>query len=141
MRQRHIADDVPEQTVNESVGSKKGEHFFSATGEPIPNLGDITMPMVMREGTTRGMLMRGAPVSKPLASVKRLCQAGHTVVFDEQGSFIVNRSTGEINWLRDDDGNCMLDAWIPPPGYLGDDCKQGFGKHPYCRNIWSRRAG
>ena len=93
-------DDVPEQTVFESVGSKKGENFFSATGEPIPNLGDIKMPMVMCEGTTRGMLMRAAPVSKPLASVKRKSQAGHTVVFDEQGSFIVNKSTGEINWLR-----------------------------------------
>ena len=88
------------------------------------------MPMVMREGTTRGMLMRAAPVSKPLASVKRICQAGHIAVFDEQGSFIVNKSTGEINWLRDDDGNYMLDAWIPPPGYFGEDCKQGFGRHP-----------
>ena len=64
-------DDVPEQTVLQSVGSKKGENFFSATGEPIPNLRDIKMPMVMREGTTRGMLMRAALVSKPLASVER----------------------------------------------------------------------
>ena len=41
-------DDVPEQTVFESVGSKKGENFFSATGEPIPNLKNIKMPMVAK---------------------------------------------------------------------------------------------
>ena len=88
------------------------------------------MPMVIREGTTRGMLIRAALVSKPLASVKITCQARHIVVFDEHGSFIVDKSTGEINWLRDDDGNCMLDAWVPPPGYPGEDCKRGFGRHP-----------
>ena len=62
------------------------------------------MPMVV---TTRGMLMRAAPVSKPLAPVKRMCQAGRTVVFDEA-------STGEINWLRDDDGNYLRDSSVPP---------------------------
>ena len=32
--------------------------------------------------------------------------------------------------MRDDDGNHVLDAWVPPPGYQGEDCKQGFGRHP-----------
>ena len=98
----------------ESEGSRKGECFFSATGEPIPNLDDIRLPMIMREGTPRGMLIRAAPLSKPLASVKKICQAGHTVVFDESGSYVVNKASGEVNWLREDDGNYMLDAWVPP---------------------------
>ena len=59
-------DDVSEQTLVESVGSKKGQHFFSATRAPIPNVRDIKMPMIKRES----MLMRAALVSKPLASVK-----------------------------------------------------------------------
>ena len=123
-------DDVPEQTVLESVGSKKGENFYSATGEPIPNLGDIKLPMIMREGTARGMLMRAAPVSKPLASVKKICQAGHTVIFDDEGSFIINKSTGEVNWMREDDGNYMLDAWVPPPGSNHEDPNQAFRRQP-----------
>ena len=114
-------DDVPEQQVMESSGSKKGENFYSATGEPIPNLGDIKLPMIMREGTARGMLMRAAPVSKPLASVKKICQAGHAVIFDEEGSFIINKTTGEMNWMREDDGNYMLDAWVPPPESPNED--------------------
>jgi len=114
-------DDVPEQKVMESSGSKKGENFYSATGEPIPNLGDIKLPMIMREGTSRGMLMKAAPVSKPLASVKKICQAGHAVIFDEEGSYIINKTTGEMNWMREDDGNYMLDAWVPPPESPNED--------------------
>ena len=119
-------DDVPEQQVMESSASKKGENFYSATGEPIPNLGDIKLPMIMREGTSRGMLMRAAPVSKPLASVKKICQAGHAVIFDEEGSFIINKTTGEMNWMREDDGNYMLDAWVPPP----ESSNEGFIRQP-----------
>jgi hypothetical protein len=123
-------DDVPEQPVVESVGSKKGENFYSATGEPIPNLGDIKLPLITREGTARGMLMRAAPVSKPLASVKKICQAGHTVIFDEEGSYIINKANGEINWMREDDGNYMLDAWVPPLGFSPTDPCQGFRRQP-----------
>ena len=58
--------------------------------------------------------MKASPVTKPLGSVKKICQAGHTVVFDDEGSFIMNKNTGEVNWVREEDGNYMLDAWIPP---------------------------
>ena len=57
---------------------------------------------------------RASEVSRPLASVKRICKAGHLVVFDEDGSFIFNKMTGEINQLREESGNYMFDVWIPP---------------------------
>ena len=72
--------------------------------------------MITRESTVRGMVFTGAPVSRPLASVKRLCSAGHAVVFDDDGSYIMNKSKGEINILREEDGNYMFDVWIPPEG-------------------------
>ena len=108
-------EDVPEHEVHESTESKRGENFQSATGEPIPNLGDIRLPMYMREGTARSMILKAAPVTKPLGSVKKICAAGHVVVFDDEGSYIMNKRTGEMNWLREEDGNYMLDAWVPPP--------------------------
>ena len=73
------------------------------------------MSLFMREGTVGGMVMTASPVTEPLGSVKKICQAGHTVVFDDEGSFIRNKNDGEVHWLREEDGNCMLDAWIPPP--------------------------
>ena len=106
-------EHVPDHEVHESVESGRGENFQSATGEPIPDLGDLRLPLHMREGTVRGMVMKASPVTKPLGSVKKICQAGHTVVFDDEGSFIMIKNAGEVNWLREEDGNYMLDAWVP----------------------------
>ena len=61
-------------------------------------------------------------IKKPLASVKRIVEAGHAVVFappELGGSFILNLTTGEENVMREDDGNYMLDVWIPPPEAAG----------------------
>ena len=67
--------------------------------------------MLMREGTQRSMRITAAPVTKPLASVYQIVKAGHMVAFrDDGGSYIVNKGTGEINMLRKEDGNYMLDA-------------------------------
>ena len=45
----------------------------------------------------------------------RLGVAGHRIVFDEDGSYIENKATGEVNMLREDNDNYMLDMWIEPP--------------------------
>ena len=42
----------------------------------------------------------------------------HTVVFDSEGSYIINKQTGELNWLRNDNWNFMLDVWVPPPAAI-----------------------
>ncbi len=107
-------EDVPDYEIYESKDSRRGENFQSATGEPIPNLGDLRLPMYLREGQVKGMVMKAAPVAKPLGSVKRICAAGHRVVFDESGSYIMHKGTGDVTWLREEDGNYMLDAWVPP---------------------------
>ena len=79
------------------------------------------MPALTREGSYRSMKIQAAPVTKPLASVLRIVQAGHTVVFDSTGSYIRNKKTGEINALREEDGNYMLDLMIPPMDENGNE--------------------
>ena len=67
-------------------------------------------------------------VKKPLASVKKIVEANHAVVFALDalgGSFILNLDTGEVNQTREADGNYMLDVWVPPANEL-----QGFGGPP-----------
>ena len=71
-----------------------------------------------------------APVTKPLGSVKRICAAGHVVVFDEDGSYIININTGELNMLREEPGNYMLDLWIPPPSDIRFSSTASFRRHP-----------
>ena len=109
-------EDVPEYPPVETKASIGGLAYASATGDEIPNLGEIKLPFSTREGTLRGMTVQAAPVAKPLGSVMRICQAGHMVVFDSEQSYIVNKKTGEMNMLREEDGNYMLDldssTWI-----------------------------
>ena len=112
--------------VKETDASKRGACFASATGESIPNMGEMTMPMYTREGSFRCMRIQAAPVTKPLASVLRIVHAGHMVVFDAAGSYIMNKESGEINMLREEEGNYMLDVSVPP---VADEIL-GFHRQP-----------
>ena len=47
----------------------------------------------MKEGSLRAMTFQAVPIAKPLGSVKKICQAGHIVVFDDEGSYIYNKDT------------------------------------------------
>ena len=110
---------VPGYEVKQTKASANGVRYASATGEEIPNLGEVMLPMVTMEGSKKKMRMQAAEVSRPLASVKRICEAGHTVVFDDGGSYLYNKITGETTFLREEGGNYLLDVWIPPSGEMG----------------------
>ena len=58
--------------------------YQSATGEPIADEGEQQIPVVTQAGRLRGLKMRAAEVTKPLASVKRMVDAKHAVVFAPQ---------------------------------------------------------
>ena len=101
-------------------------------GEPIPNLGEQRLLLATEEGSMRAMTFQAAPVAKPLGSVKRICQAGHYVIFDEDGSYIMNKATGELNWLREQNGNYMLDGWVPPPSQTSGNAWHG-NEYPFAQ--------
>ena len=85
---------VTDYPIIETDKSRSGACYASATGEPIPNLGEQRLPLATEEGSMQAMTFQAAPVAKPFGSVKRICQAGHYVIFDEDGSYIVNKITG-----------------------------------------------
>ena len=122
-------DELPayEAYMEETAASINGVGFVAANGEDIPNYGELKVPMITREGTGRGMVFQVAGVKKPLASVDKMYEAGHVVVFNGPESFIYNKHTGETNALRREDGNYVLDAWVPPPSVAK---KQGFHGQP-----------
>ena len=74
--------------------------------------------MLTPSGQLKGMTFQACDVTKPLASVKRMMDAGHAVVFapeDLGGSFILNLTTGDDEPLVEEDGNYYMDVWVPPP--------------------------
>ena len=105
---------VKHHPIRETRASRSGLNYASATGDPIPNLGEQRLPHMTQEGTMRAMTFQAAPVDRPLGSVKRMCSTGHTVVFDDEGSYVFNNLAGEIDWLREENNNYMMDMWIAP---------------------------
>ena len=122
-------EDLPAYSsfIKETKDSKNGHDFISASGDTIPNHGELSIPMFTRESTTRTMTFQAAGVAKPLGSVKKMIMAHHRVVFDEEGSYIENKVTGEVNALREEEGNFMLDVWVPPPNVARE---AGFIRQP-----------
>ena len=80
-----------------------------------------------REKTLRGITFQAAGVAKGLLSVERMNETGHIVVFDGDNSYVANKWSGEVNILRRQDGNFMLDLWVPPPEVAQD---LGFARQP-----------
>ena len=80
------------------------------------------------DGGIRAMNLQVVDVRKPLGSVSRICAAGHRVVFDDEGSYIEHKTSGEINWLREEGGNYMLDVWVVPRDLLntGNENRSSF---------------
>ena len=109
---------VQDHPIRDTEASRNGLNYVSATGDPIPNLGEQRLPLITREGSARSMTFQAAPVDRPLGSVKRMCRAGHRVVFDDEGSYVLNKGTGEINWMREENGNYMLDMWVMPGSWV-----------------------
>ena len=58
-------------------------------------------------------------MSKPLLSVRKLVESGHSVLFDREGGRITNDTTGEQIWLHEVDGMYHLRMWVPTTATAG----------------------
>lgn len=95
---------------------RRGVQYEVASGTLIPNLGEKRFVAVGEGGEIRKMIAQVCEVNKPLLSVKRMTQAGNRVVFDSEGSYVEDKQTGEVMWLREEGGMYMLKLWVKGPG-------------------------
>ena len=47
-----------------------------------------------------------------MLSVSRCVKAGNRVVFDSEGSYVQNKTTGEVNWLTEKGNLWTLKMWV-----------------------------
>ena len=73
------------------------------------------------------MTFQCADVHKALGSVSQIVRKGNRVVFDENGSYIQNKSTGELRWLEERNGIYVLPAFVAPCGLL-NRLESDFGR-------------
>ena len=60
----------------------------------------------------RNMTAQVCDVNKALLSVKKVVKAGNRVVFDEDGSYIEDKQTGEKMWMEENNGMYILKLWV-----------------------------
>ena len=109
-------DELPEVETKDSWGSKHGQAYEVANGAEIENQGEKKFTGVMNsvegwETEGKGVTAQICDVHRPLMSVRKMCKAGHRVVFDDEGSYIENKSTGERLKIEEEDGDYVLDVW------------------------------
>ena len=105
---------LPNVDATEGLASKRGVMYEVANGVRIPNLGEKSFQgYTDAEGIKRGIKAQVCDVNKALLSVSKLVQAGNRVVFDPQGSYIEDTTTGEQIWLQETGGMYTLKMWVP----------------------------
>ena len=99
----------------EGPASKRGVLYEVASGHQIPNEGEKRFTAVTDEGAEKKMALQVRDVNQGLLSVSKVAGAGNRVVFDEQGSYIENKSSGQISWLKERNGMYILSLWVKRP--------------------------
>ena len=110
-------DDLPEVETTESWGSKHGQSYEVANGNEIENEGEkkFIAHMLTTDGKDsggKGITAQVCAVHRPLMSVKKICRNNQRVVFDDEGSYVEHKLTGEKLRVLEEDGEYVLDVWV-----------------------------
>ena len=95
---RSIAADYP---VEESAGSRAGQHFIAAGGARIPNEGQFTLALrsgdlEKKKGKDIKTTFQVAKVTRPLWSVGRICDEGFEVKFTNNEAYVLTKEGKEV---------------------------------------------
>ena len=103
--------------TKEGPASRRGVKYEVADGTEIPNLGEKKFTATLEEGSQRNLTVQVCGVNKALMSVKKVVAAGNRVVFDDAGSYVEDKTTGDRMWLREEGGMYYLRMWVPTSGF------------------------
>jgi hypothetical protein len=99
----HVVDGstVPAYKVEESPGSRAGQHFITANNAKIRNQGQVVLklrngPPTRKGGHTIRSTFQVARVSRPLWSVSKICDEGFEVRFTKTHATIITPQGREI---------------------------------------------
>ena len=87
--------------VKEGPSSRRGVQYEVANEIPTPNQGEKKFVGTREGGIRRHITAQVCEVSKGLLSVRRMVQAGVTVVFTKKGSYIEDDGIGELMHMEE----------------------------------------
>ena len=103
--------------VRESEVSRVGQKYVTADGTALANLGEKCIKATTNEGHCVNLGFQMAEVTKPLASVGRICDSGNEVTFGPNGGVIYNAMTGCVTEIKRTNGVYVLEAWAETTGF------------------------
>ena len=80
--------------VTSTAASRAGQGYRAASGSIVPAFGETQVSGFTGSWVPFNLKAQVAGVKSPLGSVYHMIKAGNTFVFDEAGSYMVNKTTG-----------------------------------------------
>ena len=116
-----IESVLPDQLLlsiptTESSASRRGVEYEVANGQRVPNEGEKRFNAITEEGVDKKVVMQVCDVNQGLISVSKMTAAGNRVVFDNDGSYIEDKKSGDVMWMERRNGMFTLKLWVPKPG-------------------------
>ena len=100
-------DDCPGYRLGESAGSRRGQEFLMGDGGTIPNMGQSKLNL--SDGTKDiESIFQIAAVTRPLMSVAKICDEGHTVTFDSVMAVVHSADGDELCKFKRKDGGLYV---------------------------------
>ena len=97
----------------EPTGRKPGVSYQLADGSRVPHMGEKSFRAYTDGGLLRNVVAQVTDVHKPLFSVGRMVKAGNRVVFDDEGSYVEHKESGEWVPLDEQGGVYTMKLWVP----------------------------
>ena len=97
----------------EAINIQKDVSYKLADGSRVPHMGETTFKAYTDQGHIRHMVAAVTEVDDALLSVTKVVKAGNRVVFDDNGSYIEHKESGEVTPLVEKAGLYKLKMWVP----------------------------
>ena len=108
------ANAIPSYEIQESPGSKRGQHYLTASKHTIPNLGQQVLNIVTDEESEGKLKYQVADVTRALTATSQVCDAGNRVLYGRNGGVIFNIETGLETWFGREDNIYVFECWVKP---------------------------
>ena len=110
--------------IEDSPGSRLGQHYISASKQRLPNVGQQRVKVVTNERRNATVLYQIVEeVSRPLTAVSATRDAGNVVVFGPKGGVIHNVYTGERTRFQRSGGIYELELWMKSEQARRENCE------------------
>ena len=115
-------DDCPGYRTEDSPGSRRGQEFFVGDGGTIPNLGQSQLNLC-DEGRQIQSIFQIAAVTRPLMSVGKICDEGHTITFNNIMAVVKSKEGEELCRFHRKDGGLYVAKMSlrSPAGFGGQE--------------------